>query len=332
MEVPEPVIGSTDTDDVAAVAVSALSNTTTTPQVDNGSAAVTITDVQLSAETLADLQAEDVNNPVPAVDRKRKRADEEEDNAVSRSTVVAEEDRSFHVTSAAPKPALVIADEMADFIVADDDEEDETVLHGGGGDDDSVFEPCSSEDEDDGDDDGDETPTDAASDNDLPPTPTKKKAKAKKPKKVVIDSDDEEDDEEEDDEDEEEEPVRPKSTNVFSPDALLSVASGTESKQSSAAAGANIKTVCDLDANNVLPEGRRRQRRTVTRYVDEDYGKLMFKDVPSDEVEKVFDESDPWFHQKFVDTGVEEPSDDDEEEDDEDGGESEDDNMDVDEA
>ncbi len=74
----------------------------------------------------------------------------------------------------------------------------------------------------------------------------------------------------------------------------------------------------EVDAANIIATAGRpqRARRAPQRYVDDKFSKRMFHDVPAEELGAVFDDRDPYFRQRFVDTGVESATDSDEDDDD----------------
>jgi len=272
----------------------------------------------------------------PSSNRGKRKRDEHDNGYTDADKSYRLSSESMAATAGVPK--LVIADEMEDFIEADED-----MVNAYGASEESDFEAPEESDEDEDDDDDDELDEDVVSDNDRPPTPQKKKKRTAaasvntdnkiSKKKVLTDSDHEEQmsedddyadgnsDNDEDGESSDSDKEEGDDTSGISPDALLSgmgvggAVDATANKSKKSAPG---KVICDVDDTNVLPS-RRRQRRAVTRYVDPSYSKLIFADVPQEEVAAVFDDEDSWFDQKFVDTGVENPSEDEDDEEDDDG-------------
>jgi len=183
---------------------------------------------------------------------------------------------------------VLVAEEMADFIVDDDDEEEVT--------------PESEDDESEA---------------------SHKKKKSKK----KADSDDDDDDESgsssddssasdsdtassssSDDEDEvKERPKKKAKTEHKASSATVAVP--TDKKKGKRVVDLNAE---GIDQSNVLPEGSRRRRKATRRYRHPDYHKLMFKDVPVEEIDAVFDDKDPYFKQRFVDDGLRDDDEDDE--------------------
>lgn len=78
--------------------------------------------------------------------------------------------------------------------------------------------------------------------------------------------------------------------------------------------------ICDLTSQNILPIAAssrpKRERKPVERYLDPDHMKLMFADVPPEEVDDVFNDKDEYFQKRFVDNGLQEDDDDEEDEED----------------